>query len=46
MRFTKLELTAAPSVELPLHRRMTVVGTDDEADRRRLAEAELRGLLP
>ena len=39
MRFTKLELTAAPSVELPLHRRMTVVGADGEADRRRLAEA-------
>jgi hypothetical protein len=39
MRFIKLELTGAPTVELPLHRQMTVVGADGEAERLRLAEA-------
>lgn len=39
MRFKKLELTGAPAVELPLHRRMTVVGADGTAERLRLAEA-------
>ena len=39
MRFKKLELTGAPAVELPLHRGMTVVGADGEAERCRLAEA-------
>lgn len=39
MRFAKLELAGAAAVELPLHRRMTVVGVDGEAERVRLAEA-------
>src|SRR5918999_1400394 len=39
MRFLKLDLNGAPAVELPLHRQMTVVSADDEAERRRLAEA-------
>lgn len=39
MRFAKLELAGAPPVELPLHRRMTVVGGASEAERVRLAEA-------
>ncbi len=39
MRFTKLELIGAPNAELPLHRRMTVVRAEGEAERRRLAEA-------
>jgi hypothetical protein len=39
MRFTKLELAGEPNAELPLHRRMTVVRAEGEAERRRLAEA-------
>jgi hypothetical protein len=39
MRFIKLELAGAPAVELPLHRRMTVVGAAGDAERLRLAEA-------
>ena len=39
MRFTKLEVDGEPKAELPLHRRMTVVGADGEVERRRLAEA-------